>query len=46
MLLGRLAFCGRGGDRISPNKVVAREWRETRAQNLLNRANTFSVEGN
>jgi hypothetical protein len=24
-LLSKLAFCGRGGDRSSPNQVVARE---------------------
>jgi hypothetical protein len=44
--LCELAFCGRAVDRSSPNQVVARECRETGAHNLLNHANTVSVEDN
>jgi hypothetical protein len=46
MLLCKLALMGRVIDRSSPNNVVAREGLEAGAHNLLNRADTITMEGN
>jgi hypothetical protein len=44
ILLYELAFRGRVVDRISPKKVIAREWLQAGAHSLLSRVDTFNVE--